>query len=91
MIRLNCWKHAQLFMTLCIYPLTMNSLSLLDVVALLTPCGIVPTGAVGTIVEILAPEVFLVEFSDDNGRTLALESIPKNNLLKLHYDFAQAA
>jgi hypothetical protein len=55
------------------------------------PCGKVPTGAVGTIVEFLAPEVFLVEFSDDNGRTLAIESVPKDNLLKLHYDFAQAA
>jgi len=42
-------------------------------------------------VEFLEPEVFLVEFSDDSGRTLASESVPKNNLLKLHYDFAQAA
>jgi hypothetical protein len=70
---------------------TMDSLSLLDVVALLSPCGKVPTGAVGTIVEFLAPEVFLVDFSDDSGRTLALEDVPKDNLLKLHYDFAQAA
>ncbi len=69
----------------------MEKLAILDVVALLSACGKAPTGAVGTIVEVLGADVFLVEFSDDSGRTLALENVTSDKLLKLHYDFAQAA
>jgi hypothetical protein len=69
----------------------METLSTLDVVALLSPCNQVPVGAVGTVVEVLEPEVFLIEFSDDNGRPLAIEIAARENLLKLHYDLAKAA
>jgi hypothetical protein len=69
----------------------MENLSTLDVVALLAPCNQVPVGAVGTVVEVLEPDIFLIEFSDDNGRPLAIETAARENLLKLHYDFAKAA
>ena len=42
-------------------------------------------GQVGTIVEILAPEVYEVEFSDDDGQTYATQALKSNQLLKLHY------
>jgi hypothetical protein len=70
--------------------MTMENLAVLDVVALLSPCGKAPTGAVGTIVEVLEPSAFLIEFSDDSGRALAFESVPSVNLLKLHYDLVHA-
>ncbi|MGC8559699.1 MAG: DUF4926 domain-containing protein [Phycisphaerae bacterium] len=48
-------------------------------------------GQVGTIVETLAPGVFEVEFSDDQGRTYAQLAIPGYQLLVLHYQPQQAA
>lgn len=67
--------------------LTLTKLNLLDIVALKInlPDRHLLAGQVGTIVEILAPEVYEVEFSDDDGQTYATQSLPANQLLKLHY------
>ncbi|MEA5603738.1 DUF4926 domain-containing protein [Nostoc sp. UHCC 0252] len=66
---------------------TPNKLSLLDIVALKTPLSEynLLAGQVGTIVEILAPEIYEVEFSDDDGQTYAMQALPAHQLLKLHY------
>ena len=42
-------------------------------------------GQVGTIVEMLAPGVAEVEFSDLDGNTYAMCAVPENNLLVLHH------
>lgn len=71
----------------------MPNFHLLDVVALtedLQPKGLV-RGQVGTVVEILAPDVFEVEFSDENGRTYAQSAIPGHHLMVLHYQPQKAA
>ena len=60
----------------------------LSVVALLEDLpqhGLV-RGQVGTVVEQLAPSVYEVEFSDDNGRSYASLGIPAAHLLVLHHD-----
>jgi hypothetical protein len=61
--------------------------SLLDVVALLSdvPAQRLACGQVGTIVEELDDESFLVEFSDDQGRAYALAPCRRTELLVLHY------
>ena len=61
--------------------------SLLDVVALLAdvPAEGLARGQVGTVVEQLEGEVFLVEFSDDQGRAYAVAPCPRPELLVLHY------
>ena len=48
-------------------------------------------GPVGTVVEELAPEVYAVEFSDDEGRTYATTALKANQLLALHYRPIQSA
>lgn len=60
---------------------------LLDVVALtedLTQRGLL-RGQVGAIVEILAPDVFEVEFSDDDGRTYASLALQSHQLMVLRH------
>jgi Domain of unknown function (DUF4926) len=66
---------------------------LLDVVALtddLTERGL-QRGQVGTVIEQLAPDVFEVEFSDDEGRTYATLALRSDQLLVLHYRPPQVA
>ena len=67
--------------------LTLTKLNLFDIVALKSnlPDRNLLAGQVGTIVEILAPEVYEVEFSDDDGQTYATQALSANQLLKLHY------
>ncbi|MFZ4728125.1 MAG: DUF4926 domain-containing protein [Pseudanabaena sp.] len=67
--------------------LTLTKLNLFDIVALKSnlPDRNLLAGQVGTIVEILAPEIYEVEFSDDDGQTYATQALPANQLLKLHY------
>jgi len=65
----------------------MNEIELLSVVALMharPEAGLV-RGQVGTVIELLAPEVFEVEFSDDSGRTYASLALRANDLLRLHH------
>ena len=42
-------------------------------------------GQVGTIVEELAPDVYLVDFCDDDGHTYALTALRSDQLLRLHH------
>lgn len=42
-------------------------------------------GQVGTIVEELAPDVYEVEFSDDDGRTYASLALRTTQVLLLHH------
>ncbi len=66
---------------------------LLDVIALLddVPDHRLRRGQVGTIVEELAPDVFEVDFSDEQGRTYALLALRSNQLMVLHYQPALVA
>ena len=48
-------------------------------------------GQVGTIVEMLAPETYEVEFSDNKGQTYAILAINTNQFMVLHVQFLQAA
>ena len=66
----------------------MLDLELLSVVALMhdmPEAGLV-RGQVGTVVEVLSPEVFEVEFSDDGGRTYASLPLKAHDLLRLHHE-----
>ena len=66
----------------------MRELELLSVVALLEDVadhGLV-RGQVGAVVERLAPGVYEVEFSDDDGRTYATLSLHGDQLLQLHHE-----
>jgi Domain of unknown function (DUF4926) len=69
-----------------------QQLQLLDVVALREdlPQHNLLAGQVGTIVEILAPDVYEVEFSDDDGQTYAMLSLHRPQLLRLNYQPAIA-
>jgi hypothetical protein len=66
----------------------MRELELLSVVALLEDVSAPPLrrGQVGTLVERLAPGVYEVEFSDDQGRTYASVPLRSDQLLLLHHE-----
>jgi hypothetical protein len=66
---------------------------LFDVVALTLdlPERKLSRGQVGTVVEILAPGVFEVEFCDDDGRTYAQVSLRADQLMILHYNPSEVA
>jgi Domain of unknown function (DUF4926) len=68
-------------------------LKTLNVVALLEdmPSRGLVRGQVGTVVEKLAPGVFEVEFSDNNGRTYATVAAPAEKLLVLRHEAIEAA
>lgn len=70
-----------------------NSIQLLDVVALTEdlPEHKLHRGQVGTVVELLAPHVFEVEFSDDEGKTYAMLALRAEQLMVLHYQILEAA
>jgi hypothetical protein len=49
-------------------------------------------GQVGTVVELLAPSVAEVEFSDDQGRTYAMAALRTEELIRLlHRPYEQVA
>jgi hypothetical protein len=66
----------------------MNVIRVLDVVALTAdvPVKGLVRGQVGTVVEVLGPDVYEIEFSDDSGRTYAQLPLPAEQLLVLHYE-----
>ena len=69
-----------------------ETIDILDVVALtedLPERGLY-RGQVGTVVESLAPGVFEVEFSDDEGRAYASLALETRQLLVLHYEPVEA-
>ena len=69
-----------------------TEIKLLDVVALSgdLPQHKLTRGQVGTVVEVLASNVFEVEFSDNQGRTYASLALEANQLIVLHYEPAGA-
>jgi hypothetical protein len=69
-----------------------GELQLLDVVALVeqVPGERLTRGQVGTIVELLAPGVYEVEFSDDEGRTYASLALRAEQLLLLRHEPASS-
>lgn len=72
---------------------TRGTIQLLDVVALTSdvPARGLLRGQVGTVVENLAPGVYEVEFSDDQGRTYAELALREGQLMVLHYRPQEAA
>lgn len=65
----------------------MNSpIELLDVVALVhdRPGDGLVRAQVGTVVEVLSPGVYEVEFSDDQGKTYAMLPLAADELIVLH-------
>jgi hypothetical protein len=68
-------------------------IKLLDVVALTEdlPERGLGRGQVGTVVEALAPDVFEVEFNDDEGSTYALVALRADQLMVLRYRPLQVA
>jgi Domain of unknown function (DUF4926) len=69
-----------------------DAIDILDVVALTEdlPERDLYRGQVGTVVESLSPDVFEVEFSDDEGHTYASLALETKQLLVLHYKPARA-
>ena len=65
-----------------------RDVKLLDTVALLEDVQaeevLLQRGEVGAVVEILAPDVYEVEFCDDQGRAYAFASLYTDQLLVLH-------
>ena len=68
-------------------------IQLLDVVALTEdlPRRGLYRGQVGTVVEGLAPDVYEVEFSDDDGRTYASLALRADQIMVLRYRPLQVA
>ena len=63
-----------------------DNIELLDTVALAAdiPERDLKQGEVGTVVELLDPNVFEVEFSDDHGQTYAEFALRRDQLIVLH-------
>jgi hypothetical protein len=69
-----------------------TEIKLLDVVALTQalPERRLQLGQVGTVVEELGPEVYEVEFTDNDGRAFSSLALRASQLLVLHYEPVQA-
>ena len=64
----------------------MQNFELFAIVALLQDLprkGLV-RGQIGTVVELYSPTVGEIEFCDQDGRTLALETLSSNQLIRLY-------
>ncbi|MCL1471580.1 DUF4926 domain-containing protein [Argonema antarcticum] len=68
-----------------------SQIQMLDVVALTQdlPERDLCRGQVGTVVEFLAPDVFEVEFSDNDGCTYASLALRAEQLMILHFEPAE--
>jgi hypothetical protein len=68
-------------------------IKLLDVVALTEdlPNRKLRRGQVGTVVELLGPGAFEVEFTDNDGRAFASLALEEKQLLVLYYQPQEAA
>lgn len=66
--------------------MSRRKIKLLDTVALLEdlPERKLKRGEVGTVVEVLAPDAYEVEFSDDEGKTYATLALRGEQLIVLH-------
>jgi hypothetical protein len=65
-----------------------DPLKLLDVVALVEdlPERGLRRGQVGTVVELLGPDVFEVEFAGTDGQAYAILALRRDQLMPLHYE-----
>ena len=65
-----------------------QTIQLLDVVAVARDIAEknLSSGQVGSVVEVLGPDVFEVEFSDQNGKMYALAALNACDLLVLRYE-----
>jgi hypothetical protein len=72
-----------------------SAVKLLDAVALLEDVQVegvlLERGEVGAVVEVLAPNVYEVEFCDDQGRACAFASLRAEQLLVLHNQGKESA
>ncbi len=70
-----------------------TGIKLLDVVALTEDLRErkLRRGQVGTVVELLAPDVFEIEFTDNDGRAFASLALRADQLMVLHYQPLEAA
>ena len=70
-----------------------TGIKLFDVVAITEdlPERKLRRGQVGTVVESLAPDVFEVEFTDNDGRAFASLALKANQLMVLYYEPFEAA
>ena len=70
-----------------------DGVDILDVVALTEdlPDQGLYRGQVGTVVEILEPGVFEIEFSDDKGHAYAFVALKADQLLVLRYEPVEAS
>jgi hypothetical protein len=66
--------------------MSQNAIKLLDTIALIDdlPGRKLKRGEVGTVVEILAPDVFEVEFADEEGQTYAEFALSADQIIVLH-------
>lgn len=66
--------------------MSKQNIELLDTIALAQdiPERNLKLGEVGTVVELLGPDVFEVEFSDDDGQTYAEFALRNDQLIVLH-------
>jgi hypothetical protein len=71
----------------------MENIKPFAVVALLEdlPARNLRRGQVGTVVETLAPGVFEVEFSDNDGRAYATCPLRSGQLMVLHHELARTS
>jgi hypothetical protein len=71
----------------------MENIKPFAVVALLEdlPSRSLQRGQVGTVVETLAPGVFEVEFSDNEGRAYATCALRSSQLMVLHHELASTS
>lgn len=65
-----------------------EKIELLDVVVLTEPvsCLGLRKGELGTVVELLDKDVFLVEFANTNGTTYAMTALSAAELMKVYYE-----
>jgi hypothetical protein len=71
----------------------MENIKPFAVVALLEdlPSRSLKRGQVGTVVETLAPGVFEIEFSDNEGRAYATCALQTSQLIVLHHELASTS
>jgi hypothetical protein len=65
-----------------------NNIEILDIVTVLQdiPVEKLNKGNIGTVVEILDEEMFLVEFCDKNGKTLKMLELSNNQIMKINFE-----
>lgn len=82
-------KNIQILDTVAIiHPVSLERLTLVEPEQFAIDC--LPSGQVGTVVEVYEPDQYLVEFSDNQGREYAMAILQEDELLILHYEIQVA-